>query len=53
MQNVIIVTGIPLGTVVNNASHADGSGIYRMEAANVTNFDIEVPFSFLDEEESE
>ena len=50
MQNVIIVTGIPLGTVVNNASHADGSGIYRMEAANVTNFDIEVPFSFLDEE---
>ena len=50
MQNVIIVTGIPLGTVVNNASHADGSGIYRMDAANVTNLDIEVPFSFLDEE---
>lgn len=50
MQNVIIVTGIPLGTLVNNASKTDGSGIYRMEAANVTNLDIEVPFSFLDAE---
>ena len=50
MQNVIIVTGIPLGTVVNNASMADGSGIYRMEAANVSNLDIELPFSFLDAE---
>lgn len=48
MQNVIIVTGIPLGTLVNNANKADGSGIYRMEAANVSNLDIEVPFTFLD-----
>ena len=47
LQNVIIVTGIPLGTIVNNSSHVDGSGIYRMEAANVTNLNVTVPFTFL------
>ena len=47
LQNVVIVTGIPLGTMVNNASRADGSGIYRMDAANVTNLNVTVPFTFL------
>ena len=46
MQNVILVTGIPLGTYVNN-TRGGADGIYRMEAANVTNLDVTLPFDFL------